>query len=95
MNAAERRQHIGAGVGMIFQDPSTALNRRMPVRDILRDPLDVHRRGTRKQREERVRELMAPGRAAAGRSPTRCRASSPAASASAWPSRGPSPWSRG
>ncbi|MBQ0982904.1 dipeptide/oligopeptide/nickel ABC transporter ATP-binding protein, partial [Micromonospora sp. M61] len=59
MNASERRQHIGAGVGMIFQDPATSLNRRMPVRDILRDPLDVHRRGTRKQREERVNELMA------------------------------------
>ncbi|MEV4545988.1 ABC transporter ATP-binding protein [Micromonospora echinaurantiaca] len=59
MSAAERRQHIGAGVGMIFQDPATSLNRRMPVRDILRDPLDVHRRGTRAQREARVAELMA------------------------------------
>ncbi|SCF05275.1 peptide/nickel transport system ATP-binding protein [Micromonospora viridifaciens] len=59
MSAAERRQHIGAGVGMIFQDPATSLNRRMPVRDILRDPLDVHRRGTREQREKRVAELMA------------------------------------
>ncbi|MET8307204.1 ABC transporter ATP-binding protein [Micromonospora sp. NPDC005173] len=58
MSAAERRQHIGAGVGMIFQDPATSLNRRMAVRDILRDPLDVHRRGTREQREERVAELM-------------------------------------
>ncbi|MEE3922575.1 ABC transporter ATP-binding protein [Micromonospora sp. BRA006-A] len=59
MSAAERREHIGAGVGMIFQDPATSLNRRMPVRDILRDPLDVHRRGTRQQREQRVTELMA------------------------------------
>ncbi|MDO3702783.1 ABC transporter ATP-binding protein [Micromonospora sp. C28SCA-DRY-2] len=58
MSAAERRQHIGAGVGMIFQDPATSLNRRMAVRDILRDPLDVHRRGTRAQREARVAELM-------------------------------------
>ena len=59
MSVAERRQHIGAGVGMVFQDPSTSLNRRMPVHQILRDPLDVHRRGTPAQREERVRELMA------------------------------------
>ncbi|SCL49225.1 peptide/nickel transport system ATP-binding protein [Micromonospora citrea] len=59
MSAAERRRHIGAGVGMVFQDPATSLNRRMPVRDILRDPLDVHRRGTRAQREARVAELMA------------------------------------
>ena len=59
MSAAERRQLIGTGVGMVFQDPSTSLNRRMPVREILRDPLDVHARGTRAQREARVRELMA------------------------------------
>ena len=59
MSAAERRQHIGAGVGMVFQDPSTSLNRRMPVSQILRDPLDVHRRGTKRQRDDRVRELMA------------------------------------
>ncbi|MER7834614.1 ABC transporter ATP-binding protein [Streptomyces sp. NPDC096040] len=55
---AERRSAVGASTGMIFQDPSTALNRRLPVRRILRDPLDVHRRGTRAEREERVRELM-------------------------------------
>ena len=39
---------------MIFQDPSTALNRRLPVRQILRDPLDVHKRGSAREREERV-----------------------------------------
>ncbi|MGW1026983.1 oligopeptide/dipeptide ABC transporter ATP-binding protein [Streptomyces sp. NPDC002577] len=59
MKPAERRATIGGLTGMIFQDPSTALNRRLTVRQILRDPLDVHRRGTPAQREERVRELMA------------------------------------
>ncbi|MFF8727461.1 oligopeptide/dipeptide ABC transporter ATP-binding protein [Streptomyces sp. NPDC015171] len=59
MPPGERRAAVGAGTGMIFQDPSTALNRRLTVRRVLRDPLDVHRRGTRAQREERVRELMA------------------------------------
>ncbi|AKJ13299.1 peptide ABC transporter ATP-binding protein [Streptomyces incarnatus] len=58
MPAAERRTLVGAGVGMVFQDPSTALNRRLTVRRILRDPLDVHQRGTRAEREDRVRELM-------------------------------------
>jgi peptide/nickel transport system ATP-binding protein len=58
MPAAERRAVIGRHLGMVFQDPSTALNRRMPVRRVLRDPLDVHRHGTPAQREERVRELM-------------------------------------
>ncbi|MGW2744834.1 oligopeptide/dipeptide ABC transporter ATP-binding protein [Streptomyces sp. NPDC001450] len=59
MPPAERRATVGAGTGMIFQDPSTALNRRLTVRRILRDPLDVHGRGTRAEREDRVRELMA------------------------------------
>ena len=58
MPPAERRAAVGGSTGMIFQDPSTALNRRLPVRQILRDPLDVHARGSRPQREERVRELM-------------------------------------
>src|SRR2546430_130969 len=32
MPGGRRRALIGSGVGMIFQDPSTALNRRLPVR---------------------------------------------------------------
>lgn len=58
MSPAERRVTVGSGTGMIFQDPSTALNRRLSIRRILRDPLDVHRRGTSAEREDRVRELM-------------------------------------
>jgi peptide/nickel transport system ATP-binding protein len=68
MPATRRRSLIGSAIGMVFQDPSTALNRRLPVRRILRDPLDVHRRGTRREREDRVRELLSlvglPGRTA-------------------------------
>ncbi|MGW3957131.1 oligopeptide/dipeptide ABC transporter ATP-binding protein [Streptomyces sp. NPDC004752] len=59
MPTAERRTTVGASTGMVFQDPSTALNRRLPVRRILRDPLDVHDRGSGAERQERVRELMA------------------------------------
>ncbi|MEU5311849.1 ABC transporter ATP-binding protein [Streptomyces sp. NPDC021562] len=58
MPAAERRTTVGAGTGLVLQDPSTALNRRLSVGRVLRDPLDVHRRGTRAEREDRVRELM-------------------------------------
>ncbi|WP_330304473.1 MULTISPECIES: ABC transporter ATP-binding protein [unclassified Streptomyces] len=58
LKPAERRTAVGGSTGMIFQDPSTALNRRLPVRQILRDPLDVHRRGTTAERADRVRELM-------------------------------------
>ncbi|WP_107440167.1 oligopeptide/dipeptide ABC transporter ATP-binding protein [Streptomyces sp. 142MFCol3.1] len=59
MGPAERRTAVGSSTGMIFQDPSTALNRRLTVRQTLRDPLDVHRRGTTAARDDRVRELMA------------------------------------
>ncbi|MEU1514347.1 ABC transporter ATP-binding protein [Streptomyces sp. NPDC005811] len=59
MPAGERRVTVGAGTGMVFQDSSTALNRRLTVRRILRDPMDVHRRGGTAEREARVRELMA------------------------------------
>ncbi|MEW2299416.1 ABC transporter ATP-binding protein [Streptomyces sp. NPDC006655] len=58
MPAAERRTTVGAGTGLVLQDPSTALNRRLPVGRVLRDPLDVHRRGTKAEREDRVKELM-------------------------------------
>ncbi|WP_020389298.1 oligopeptide/dipeptide ABC transporter ATP-binding protein [Kribbella catacumbae] len=58
MSPDERRSGFGSEVGMIFQDPSTALNRRMPVRQIIRDPLTVHGVGDSASRDMRVRELM-------------------------------------
>ncbi|MFB6889792.1 oligopeptide/dipeptide ABC transporter ATP-binding protein [Kitasatospora sp. NPDC056327] len=58
MPGARRRTEFGSSVGVVFQDPSTALNPRMPVGRILRDPLDVHRRGTEQQRAQRVEELL-------------------------------------
>ncbi|MCR4433602.1 MAG: dipeptide ABC transporter ATP-binding protein [Coprothermobacterota bacterium] len=43
---------------IIFQDPFGSLNPRFPVGDIIGEPLLVHGIGTRKEREERVKELM-------------------------------------
>lgn len=43
---------------MIFQDPSASLNPRRRVRDILSEPLIVHRLRPRPEIETRVRELM-------------------------------------
>ena len=42
---------------MIFQDPYSSLNPRLPVGEIIREPLDVHSVGSRASREEKVREL--------------------------------------
>jgi peptide/nickel transport system ATP-binding protein len=44
---------------MIFQDPYSSLNPRMTVLDIIGEPLLVHGVRSRREREERVRELLA------------------------------------
>ena len=49
---------------MVFQDPSTALNRRLPVRQVLRDPLDVHRARHRRRARGAGPRAARPGRAA-------------------------------
>lgn len=56
-DAASRRV-LGRAVSVVFQDPATALNPRMIIRDQLMDPLIVHGIGTQAEREARVRELL-------------------------------------
>lgn len=51
-------KRYGRAVSIVFQDPATALNPRMTVRETLLDPLDVHGIGTRTQRRARVAELL-------------------------------------
>lgn len=55
---ARSRREFGRVVSVVFQDPATALNPRMRVSQILRDPLDVHRIGTPVSRTERVAQLL-------------------------------------
>ena len=56
---AQVRKRLGRIVSVVFQDPATALNARMTVRDALVDPMEVHGTGgSRAQREARVRELV-------------------------------------
>jgi oligopeptide/dipeptide ABC transporter ATP-binding protein len=50
--------HHRRDMQMIFQDPYSSLNPRMTVGEIIQEPLDIHRIGTRKDRESTVRELL-------------------------------------
>ena len=43
---------------IIFQDPYSSLNPMMTVRTIVREPLTIHRIGTRRERDERTMELL-------------------------------------
>ena len=45
-------------IQMIFQDPYSSLNPRMTVGEIVREPLVVHRIGTKAQQVQKVRELF-------------------------------------
>jgi peptide/nickel transport system ATP-binding protein len=57
-HGARAHKELGRAVSVVFQDPATALNARMLVRDALRDPLDVHGIGTAQSRQARVRDLI-------------------------------------
>jgi len=56
-NAAARKS-FGRSVGVVFQDPSTALNPRMSIMDTLTDPLRVHGIGTAASRRVKALELL-------------------------------------
>lgn len=53
-----RRSLVARTIGMVFQDPSSSLNPRLSVRTILRDPLEIHKYGTRAEIDRRVDELL-------------------------------------
>ena len=55
---ADMRKTIGRVISVVFQEPATALNARMTVRDQLADPMIVHKVGDKASRAKRVRELI-------------------------------------
>ena len=50
---------VGGIAQMIFQDPSSSFNPKMKIYDIIEEPLVVTGRGTKTERAERVRALIA------------------------------------
>ena len=57
-SSAEKLRHMRRNMQIIFQDPYASLNPRMTVGSIISEPLEVHNVGTKKERTERVRELL-------------------------------------
>ena len=55
---ARMRKDFGRSVSVVFQDPSTALNPRMTIQDILVDPLTVHGIGNKASRLAKVADLL-------------------------------------
>jgi len=56
---AARLKPLRTRMQMIFQDPFSSLNPRMTVGDIVAEPLVIHRMGTRAERVEKVKAMLA------------------------------------
>ncbi|MDO5735119.1 MAG: ATP-binding cassette domain-containing protein [Propionibacteriaceae bacterium] len=57
-NSYAERRKLGRAVSVVFQDPATALNPRMTVRDTLLDPYRVHGLSNPADRLKKVKELL-------------------------------------
>ena len=49
---------IKKDIQMIFQDPMSSLNPRMSIRDIIVEPLEIHRIGDKKFRTQKAKDLL-------------------------------------
>src|SRR4029453_923488 len=54
--SGRRMRRAGRAMQIVFQDPYSSLNPRMRARQIVEEPLVIHRLGTRTQRSARVAE---------------------------------------
>jgi peptide/nickel transport system ATP-binding protein len=59
LSEREMREVRGAGIGLIFQEPLTALNPVFTIGNHLRETLEVHGRGTGRVARDRALELLA------------------------------------
>ena len=53
-----QRRAIRRGMQMIFQDPGGSLNPRMRVGALVGEPLEIHREGNRRSRQEKVVQFL-------------------------------------
>ncbi|QLH08713.1 oligopeptide/dipeptide ABC transporter ATP-binding protein [Candidatus Nitrosotenuis sp. DW1] len=57
-NKKESLKRIRMGCQMVYQDPYDSINPRMKVKDIVSEPIEIHKIGNAKQREDLVREAL-------------------------------------
>ena len=55
---AQRMRQVRRRIQVVFQDPYSSLNPKWRVADIIREPLDILREGTRRERDRRVVEML-------------------------------------
>lgn len=51
-------QKIQMGIQMVYQDPYDSINPQMKIKDIISEPLEIHKIGNSKKRTELVREVL-------------------------------------
>jgi peptide/nickel transport system ATP-binding protein len=56
--SSRQLRRVRTKIQMIFQDPISSLNPRRRVKDIVAEPLDIWGRGTKAEREAKVRMMM-------------------------------------
>ena len=54
----EKTLELRPSIQMIFQDPYSSLNPRMLVKDIIKEPLDIHAEMSKKEKEEKIFWLL-------------------------------------
>ncbi|MDR8018071.1 ABC transporter ATP-binding protein [Nesterenkonia aerolata] len=54
----KERKALKREIGVVFQDPAASLDPRMPVGDIITEPMVVHKVGDKKKRLDRAQELL-------------------------------------
>jgi oligopeptide/dipeptide ABC transporter ATP-binding protein len=54
----KRLQSLRGKLQIVFQDPFSSLSPRMLIRDVVSEPLAIHRMGTKQERYQRVAELL-------------------------------------
>lgn len=57
-NKKEDLKKIRTGVQMVYQDPYDSVNPQMKIKDIISEPLEIHKIGDKQKRTELVREVL-------------------------------------